>query len=51
MTSIGNTDVIDLINSTIAMFSSGGDDLPQVKGIMTCSQTSTAVVEWKLYGE
>lgn len=48
--SIGNMDVIDLINSTIAMFSGGGD-LPQVQGNMTCSQTSTAVVEWKLYGD
>lgn len=29
----------------------GAKYLPQVQGNMTCSQTSTAVVEWKLYGE
>lgn len=47
--SIGSMDVIDLLNSTIAMFSTEGR-LPSVQGTMTCSKKSTAAVEWKLYG-
>lgn len=46
--SIGNQDVIDIINQAIASYAEG-DNLPVVTGNMTCTHTDSSYIEWKIY--
>lgn len=46
---IGNQDVIDLLNSVMALHP-GAETLPPTEGNMTCKRrSSSAVAEWRVY--